>query len=718
MLKSPGASRLPFLARKENALESYASRTWPLAAVLFVASTMTHAQTAAPEQQLQEVVVSASGFEQQVKDAPASISVITREELESNRVSSIAEAVAHVEGIDVTDGIGKTGGLNIQMRGMSSKFTLILIDGRRQNAAGNVTPNGFGETSTSFIPPTSAIERIEIIRGPMATLYGSDAMGGVINIITRKVGKEWAGSITVDGTINEHRDYGDSQSVSLFFNGPIKTDLLGLQVRARKFHRDNSDIQWNGRNPTATLVTGSSPTRADIETVGAKLTLTPNKNHELSLDIDQSRQTYDNKRGQLGTLDTATNFAGYGPTQKFNRDQITLAHTWRFSNSIWDTSLMRNTTETLGRTVPNLTTPPPGVVPGSPRTLESASTIFDTKLVTAIGRNMLSLGGQWLEAEMIEGVATQKFKYRQAAIFAENEWRIRDDLALTLGVRRDDHSTFGGKTSPRAYLVWNTNDNWTVKGGISKAYRTPGLEELHEGVVGYSGQGTNQTLGNPDLKPETSTSKEIGAYFDTLNGFRANLTVFQTDFKNAISSESLAPLVVGGVTTNRSRPINVDEASIQGVEMGSSWDFAKDWKLSANYTWIDSEQKSGANAGRPLNATPKHVLNTRVNWQVNDKTSAWARASYTGTRYRSEDTGNSRVKATLGDYKSYTLVDIGTNYKVSKNLTFGFAINNLLDHNFADYQRVVAANNVVSYQSYYRGNFERRRLWLSANYEF
>ena len=88
--------------------------------------------------------------------------------------------------IDVLGGTGKTGGLDISIRGMPSEYTLILIDGRRQNTAGSVTPNGFGETSTSFMPPMSAIERIEVIRGPMSTLYGSDAMGGVINIITRK----------------------------------------------------------------------------------------------------------------------------------------------------------------------------------------------------------------------------------------------------------------------------------------------------------------------------------------------------------------------------------------------------------------------------------------------------------------------------------------------------------------------------------------------------
>src|SRR5690606_22604987 len=128
----------------------------------------------------------ASGFEQDRINAPASITVVTREQVAEQRNNSLAELLANLEGIDVGDAVGKTGGLSISLRGMPSDYTLVLIDGRRQNTAGNVTPNGFGDTSSGFLPPVSSIERIEVLRGPAATLYGSDAMGGVVNIITRR----------------------------------------------------------------------------------------------------------------------------------------------------------------------------------------------------------------------------------------------------------------------------------------------------------------------------------------------------------------------------------------------------------------------------------------------------------------------------------------------------------------------------------------------------
>ena len=112
-----------------------------LLAIAAVASASAIAQEGST---MAEVVVSATGYEQELKQAPASISVVTREELETKNFRDLAEALQGVEGIDVMGATGKTGGLDISIRGMPSDYTLILIDGRRQNVAGDVTPNGFG----------------------------------------------------------------------------------------------------------------------------------------------------------------------------------------------------------------------------------------------------------------------------------------------------------------------------------------------------------------------------------------------------------------------------------------------------------------------------------------------------------------------------------------------------------------------------------------------
>ena len=141
-------------------------------------------------------VVTASGFSQDVRDAPASISVITREELENKQFRSLADAVRNVEGVSI---IGGDKG-EISIRGMESSHVLILIDGRRQNTSQVTLKGGTSEgLGMNWIPPVEAIDRIEVVRGPMSTLYGSEALGGVINVISKKPKDHWSGSIGVSG---------------------------------------------------------------------------------------------------------------------------------------------------------------------------------------------------------------------------------------------------------------------------------------------------------------------------------------------------------------------------------------------------------------------------------------------------------------------------------------------------------------------------------------
>lgn len=671
--------------------------------------------------QMSPLVVTASGFAQDVKEAPASISVITREELEQKRFSSLAEALTEIEGVDVEASVGKTGGMNISIRGMPSEYTLILIDGRRQNNAGDITPNGFSETQTSFIPPVSAIERIEVVRGPMSTLYGSDAMGGVINIITRKVAPEWGGSVTLDGTLQQHSEFGNTSGASVYASGPLVENLLGLQVRGRAFKRSASDITYEETGGTeVTPWMGANPVDADIYNGGARLTYTPSKEHDFWADVDITRQTYDNSTGQLGTLGAG----GYAPEQKYNRDQFAIGHNGRFSFGELTTSLMRNSTETVGRLIPPGT---PGKVAGSPRTLEAKNTVLDTKLVVPFSAHVTTVGGQWWDAEMIEGVASERFEQTQWALFAEDEWFLADRLALTTGVRYDNHDSFGDQLSPRAYLVWNPTDSWTFKGGVARGFKTPRLEQLHDGIYGFGQQGHLPFLGNPDLKPETSTSTELSAQYSARSGFRAGITVFNNEFQDKISSIRIPNCRVNnvpgcvdiGVWPTRNdpseeqpdfpMPINVDEAVTRGIELSTFVPLSQTLSLTANYTYTDSEQKSGVNKGMPLTDTPEHMVNARLRWQATDRLNAWLSGEYNSERFRDNET----VRAVLGDYKAYTLFHAGLGYDITKNLTIAATIYNLTDKDFVDYRPTGSG-----YFNVYHNNFEGRRLWLSATYQF
>ena len=706
---------------------------------------------------LDSMVVSATGFEQKITEAPASISVITREELQEKRFSSIAEALQDVEGVDVHGNTGKTGGLNISIRGMPSEYTLILIDGRRQNAPGDVAPNGFGETSTSFMPPPSAIERIEVIRGPMSTLYGSDALGGVVNIITRKVGKEWASSVGVEHTVQEHSDYGDSSKINFYSSGPLIDDKLGLALRGSFYDRDSASLEFSDSHlPLSTR--GPSPVEAENWSAGGRLAFTPNQDHDISLDLDRSIQTYGNDNCQLGSLDgldqddcttASTSAWGYRDELRFERESATLTHTGRFAFGTLDSSLMRNTTETIGRTNPGTLGNPtnavlPGVIAGSDRELKATNLVFDSKLVMPLGEaNLLTLGGQWWEAELDDGIALDTFEQTTWALFAENEWRIRDDLALTVGARYDDHEEFGGQITPRTYLVWNTNDNWTMKGGVSKGYRAPAINDLHDGINGVTRQGRTLTLGNPDLDPEQSTSYEFGLYYDNLAGFNANGTLFYTEFKDKIMSGpdincATTPgaggcqWLAGTGQSVYSQQVNVGEAKTQGIELATRIPLADAWWINANYTYTESEQKSGDNKGRPLTNTPDHMLNARLNLQATDRLKTWLAYEYRSETLRFLDArstlsgDDAAVYDQVGnELGAYSLLHLGASYRASQNLTLQAAIYNLLDKDFLRSDAYIGSNG-LDYVSEYSHSTrstsgyipEGRRLWLSANLAF
>lgn len=155
--------------------------------------------------QLNDVVVSASGFEQDLVDAPASISIITKEELEKKPIKDIGEAIGDIPGVDVT--MNKTGTYDFSIRGFGSSYTLVLIDGKRQSVANGFYDNGFSGSESGYLPPLSMIERIEVIRGPASTLYGSDAVGGVINIITKKNPDKIEANIEFNTLLQQHSNH-------------------------------------------------------------------------------------------------------------------------------------------------------------------------------------------------------------------------------------------------------------------------------------------------------------------------------------------------------------------------------------------------------------------------------------------------------------------------------------------------------------------------------
>ena len=631
-----------------------------------------HAQTTVEAVQpvpltLDDMVVTAAGFEQRVEDAPASITVIEGEELRRKSYRDLGDAVRDVEGVTVNGGTNEQ---DISIRGMPGDYTLILVDGKRQSARESRV-NGNSGYEQSFVPPAAAIERIEVVRGPMSSLYGSDAIGGVINVITRKVSPEWGGSIGYDYSLRQHSGEGNAGQTTFYLNGPLREDLLGLQVWGRFLNRQADD--------DLELTNGHS--KADHRDLTARLSFTPTIDHDILLEAGATRL----KNGDGLSSNWSTR------EQENNRDHFSLSHQGRWGWATSDVALYQETTSREGKATPDQTD-----IYG--RKPEIRNRVLDAKLVVPTAHNVSTVGLQWQENQITDwnqGLGDRvnyKFSVKQKALFAENEWSITDNFALTGGLRLDNHEEYGNHISPRVYGVWRATDQWTFKGGVARGFKTPELRAVVEGYA-YLRRNRFVMLGNPDLKPETSTNYEMSALWSNRNDLSAGVTLFYNDFKDKLSTVTTDRLWNGYIVMDR---VNVDEAVIRGAELTGQWDINDAVLVRANYTYTDSEQKSGANAGAPLALTPKQKANLRGEWRVNDRAQAWASVSYYG-----EETGNT---LTAEAAPGYTTADIGGSYDITDALTLNASLNNLTDKRLDD-------------ETYGTVNYGRT-LWMGATYNF
>lgn len=221
-------------------------------------------------------VVSASGYAQDTREAPASITVIDSKELMTKPIGDIGTAVSDVPGVDITT--TKMGTSQIYIRGFSSDYTLLMVDGRRQNSDSAMNSlNGF-EAGGIFMPPPGAVERVEVMRGPASTIYGSDGIGGAVNIIMKKHVNEFTGSLSIDRTQFTDSDWDDRWSAGAYLGIPLKEGVASLLLRGRYFDREKSNLH----EPSGGYAS-HSPSDGYTGNIGGRLNLSPNEDNETSI---------------------------------------------------------------------------------------------------------------------------------------------------------------------------------------------------------------------------------------------------------------------------------------------------------------------------------------------------------------------------------------------------------------------------------------------------
>ncbi|MGL4278712.1 MAG: TonB-dependent receptor domain-containing protein [Morganella morganii] len=671
---------------------------------LLAVAVMSAATAAYAENKDDTIVVTASGFAQEMRDAPASITVITKEQLQNKPAANLIDMVKDVEGVSVIGGSLKP---DISIRGLSGDYTLIMVDGRRQNSRES-RPNGSGGYEAGFIPPVEAIERIEVIRGPMSSLYGSDAMGGVINIITKAVADEWHGSMGMGGIIQESKDYGNSANTDFYVSGPLIKDKLGLQVYGGLNYRREDK-----------LLEGTP--RKDYKNITAKLAFTPIEGQKFLAEVGRSTQEHTSTPGK--SIDETTTRGGI--VQKNNKSEVHnnrnhWALTWKgdwdeinSEVSVYQENTIRKTNTGKWNKVSE-----DWVMAYEARQPEVTNTVVDGKVTAFLPSNVLTVGGQYQYAKLKDDsviknkqTVTEKMTAEQKALFVEDEFSVTDDLTLTGGLRMDDHEFYGKHWNPRAYAVYKLTDEITIKGGVAKAFRAPTLRELSPNFGTSTQGGAAIMYGNRDLKPETSVTEELGIAYDHESGFSASATLFNTEFKNKLTSYQVAGQTDPLTGLNMFIYDNVGKANIRGVEMASRIPVAEKWNLNLNYTFTDSERKSDDEKlngkslkGQPLEMTPRHMANARLDWQYRPDMNFYTQANYTGKQvWAAQRNGAKQPRERSG----ITTLDLGMTYQVMPNALLNFAVLNIANEKGDDIET--------------NGNWqidEGRRYWANLKLNF
>lgn len=594
-----------------------------------------------------QMVVTASSVEQNLKDAPASISVITREDLQRKPVQNLKEVLKDVPGVQLTNESDNRQGVSI--RGLGSSYTLILVDGKRVNSRNAVFRHN--DFDLSWIPAES-IERIEVVRGPMSSLYGSDALGGVVNIITRKVGTQWHGTLSADTTVQEHRDRGDSGNGNFFASGPLVDDLLGVKVYGALGKRNKDQASSASGSTGQPRIEGYTSRNANVE-----FSLTPDKDQDITFGYGMDRQDRDSD-----TLDK----------NRIERENYSLGHAGRWG--VANTEL-----RFYGEKIENK----------NAKTITSKNNSLDGKVVIPLGdyTQFLTFGGEYRNDKLEDAVNMKNggsVQANQYALFLEDEWHIFENLTLTGGVRMDDHENYGVNWSPRAYLVYNATDTVTLKGGWASAFKAPSLLQLSPDWLSGSCRGSCNVVGNKDLKAETSESMEFGLYYAGQRGWledvTASATVFQNDIDDMITvirtaNRSLAPSYPNFAGFDASgnpifRYYNVNKARIRGLETELGLPVADKLNLRLNYTYNDARDLSNG-GNKPLSELPFHTTNATLDWKPLEDWSFYLSANYKGVS-RTVTDGN----ATPGGYTTW---NTGGSYQVNKAVKIRAGVLNLTD---------------------------------------
>lgn len=565
---------------------------------------MTAMAADAPVYDIGDIIVTATRTQNVTREVPAATHVIDGEKIRQSGASNLREALSYFTNIMQTK-IDR-GGHDVMIRGMDTNKSLILVDGRK--LANESSSAGLGTARAMERINLQQVERIEVLRGPSSALYGSDAMGGVINIITKK-------STSPSGAIGgEYASTGHTQWVH-YDTG--RQGKLAATVGARFRHTDRDTIegdQWSeyfGNDQTYNLAFDYYFADAN------KLTFTADYYHE-KLSSDAQNPELRPLRVGMGrkALDGMAQIAG-GKDKK--SEQQTYGLRWQRTTAAndWEISAYMSRFDWEDTTDPKVIK----TVPSNPMEKKAydakvrAQNAYDfndntNREWTVEARNStqltenqrLTYGVTYTDAKVRGtnlGVAGEK-QYNVSqngtnkvaserslatyAAYVQDEIRA-DKWFIVPALRYDHNEYFGGHVSPKLGVTYNARDNFRIKANYGKGFRAPSLMQLFFDLDRKMGRNWVHSVGNPDLDPETSTGWDLGVEGEWDRGY-GSLTYFDNKVDNLIESFRVG-LDENGHKLFRYR--NVNKARIKGVENTLGYRFNDTLSAQVVSTWLDAK---------------------------------------------------------------------------------------------------------------------------------
>lgn len=573
---------------------------------------------------LDTMVVTATRQETRVAEVLADVTVIDREEIEKSGQDSIAELLARQPGIQAAISGGPGTATSFYLRGANSNQTKVLVDGIAINSADL-------SGSPLRLMPLGDIERIEILRGPAATLYGADAIGGVIQIITRR----GAPGLRADGFAG----YGSKNTSEASAGLAGGNEQWRFRIEANHRQSDGFSAQRHARNRDADddayRSTGG----------GASLAFTPAPGHELGAAYRQNdgRVHYDSGfQPATGNYDDRSDFT-VAQWQIYSRNRLTDFWTSRLQYGeaedrqtvwYWDDFAFPAATEVKTR-----------------QNTRNRQFTWQNDLTLPLGKLLLA-------AEHLKQEVQPAADYQQRPEIDNDSllagWTATQDAhSLQLNARRDKHSEYGSQTTWSAAYGYRLSRELRAHVSVGTAFKAPSVYQLY--MISPWGNG------NPDLKPEQSRNRELGLVWD--NGIHnISAVYFHNRVRNLIDWASDPVTYVGTFE-------NIGKARLQGITLTWAGHFG-DWRVKAAYDRLDAKDtETGFELGR--RARDKGLFGISRSWGPFE---AGAEIVAVGKRYDSnQETGR------MG---GYSLLDLTARYAITHELAVEARLNNVFDKQY------------------------------------